>query len=74
MQFEEFQHLARLSAVGTLDADERIQFEAGCREFGADAERFLQECQKLPIALALSLTPSEPDPEVKERLMACIRQ
>jgi len=73
MQFEEFQHLARLSIVGTLDVEEQAQFEAGCREFGEEAEQFLKECRKLPVALALSLPPCEPDPLTKERIFACIR-
>ena len=68
MFFEEFQHLARLSVVGALDAEEREQFETGRREFGARGEAFLNECRKLNAVFALSLLPCEPDPMTKVRL------
>jgi len=74
MQFEEFQHLARLSSIGKLDPDELEQFEAGRREFGARAEAYVNECRKLGTLLALSLCPCEPDPMTKEKLFAKIRQ
>lgn len=74
MQFEEFQHLARLSIIGKLDPDELEQFEAGRREFGARAEACINECRKLETLLALSLCPCEPDPMTKEKLFAKIRQ
>ena len=73
MNFEEFQHLARLSVVGALDADEEAQFQAGRREFGAEAEAFLGECRKLNAVFALSLRPCEPDPRTKARLFARIQ-
>ncbi|MEI7958961.1 MAG: hypothetical protein WCI40_07615 [Verrucomicrobiota bacterium] len=68
MNFEEFQHLARLSIVGALDPDELVQFEGGRLEFGAEAEAFLDECRKLNAVFALSLHPCEPDPRTKARL------
>ena len=74
MQFEEFQHLARLSSIGKLDPDELEQFEAGRRAFGGRAEACINECRKLGTALALSLCPCEPDPMTKEKLFAKIRQ
>ena len=73
MNFEEFQHLARLSVVGALDADEAAQFQAGLLEFGAAAEVFLKECRKLNAVFALSLRPCEPDPRTKARLFARIQ-
>ena len=73
MLFEEFQHLARLSVVGALDAQEQAQFAAGRRAFGVEAERFLKECRKLNAAFALSLRPCAPDPRTKARLFARIR-
>jgi hypothetical protein len=73
MMFEEFQHLARLSVVGALDAQEQMQFEAGRRAFGLKAERFLKECRKLNAVFALSLSPCAPDPRTKARLFAKIR-
>ncbi|MEI6562660.1 MAG: hypothetical protein WCO68_11380 [Verrucomicrobiota bacterium] len=73
MNFEEFQHLARLSIVGALDPEEAAQFQAGRREFGAEAEAFLAECRKLNAVFALSLRPCEPDPRTKARLFARIQ-
>jgi len=74
MNFEEFQHLARLSIVGALDPDEVAQFQAGRLEFGAKAEAFLDECRKLNAVFALSLRPCEPDPRTKARLFARIQE
>jgi len=73
MNFEEFQHLARLSIVGALDPDEMAQFQAGRQEFGAEAEAFLDECRKLNAVFALSLRPCAPDPRTKARLFARIQ-
>lgn len=72
MNFEEFQHLARLYIVGALDPDELAQFQAGRLEFAADAEAFIAECRKLNAVFALSLHPCEPDPRTKARLFARI--
>ena len=72
MTIQEFQHLARLSVVGNLDAEEEARFEAGRRQFGEAAECFLREGRLLSAALALSLTPREPEPGTKRRLMARI--
>jgi len=74
MNFEEFQQLARLYIVGALDPDELADFRAGRREFGAEAERFIDECRKLNAVFALSLHPCEPDPRTKGRLFAQIRE
>jgi len=73
MNFEEFQHLARLSIVGALDPDEMAQFRVGRMEFGAEAEAFLDECRKLNAVFALSLRPCAPDPRTKARLFARIQ-
>jgi len=74
MNFEEFQHLARLSIVGALDPDELAQFQAGRLEFGAEAEAFIDECRKLNAVFALSLHPCEPDPRTKARILAQIKR
>ena len=73
MTLEEFQHLARLSVVGTLDAGEQALFEAGLCQFGESAECALRESYGLAAALALSLPPLAPDPCTKRRLMARIK-
>jgi len=74
MNFEEFQHLARLSIVGALDPDELAQFQAGRLEFGAEAEAFIDECRKLNAVFALSLRPCAPDPRTKARILAQIKR
>ena len=73
MHFEEFQHLARLSVVGALDPEERDLFQAGRKEYGPDAEAFIDECRKLNTVFALSLHPCEPDPRTKARILAQIK-
>lgn len=73
MNYEDFQHLARLFVVGALDGDEMEEFQAGRRLFGPRAEAFLQECRKLNAAFALSLRPRPASPEVKAKLFARIR-
>lgn len=74
MNFEEFQHLARLSIVGALDHEELAQFEAGRLEYGQVAEAFLEECRKLNAVFALSLHPCEPDPRTKGRILDQIKR
>ncbi len=73
MTYEEFQHLARLYVVGALDPDETEQFCAGRKLFGRRAEDFLRECRKLNSIFALSLSPRDPAPSAKARLLARIR-
>lgn len=73
MNYEEFQHLARLFVVGALDDEEKDQFAAGRMAFGPCAEAFIDQCRKLNSVFALSLQPREPDPETKGKLMALIR-
>lgn len=72
MNFEEFQHLARLYVVGALDADEMALFEKGRRQWGAEAAAFIGECRNLNSAFALSLRPRTPRTDGKSRLMALI--
>ena len=73
MTYEEFQHLARLSIVGSLDEDESELFCAGRLEFGSRAESFIAECRKLNLIFALSLRPMPPNSATKEKLLARIR-
>ena len=73
MNYEEFQHLARLYIVGVLEDDEMDQFRAGRAEFGAQAEAFICECRKLNSVFALSLRPMEPSPAIKAKLMEWVR-
>ncbi len=73
MNYEDFQHLARLFVVGALDEDELEEFHTGKRLFGSRAEEFIAECRKLNAVFALSLTPKPPLPETKAKLLARIR-
>lgn len=73
MTTEEFQHLARLYVVGTLDPDELERFTAARGQFGPRGEAFIDACRTLVTALALSLDPIEPRAETKQKLMEKIR-
>ncbi len=72
MNFEEFQHLARLYVVGALDEDEMGLFERGRKQWGAKADAFVGECRSLNAAFALSLRPKAPRVDAKSRLMSLI--
>ncbi len=73
MNFEAFQNLARLYVVGALEPEEFVEFEKARRDFGAEAEDFLSECDRLNSAFALSLRPSPTKAETKLRLLEKIR-
>lgn len=73
MNFDEFQHLARLYVVGALDDDEMEQFVVARADYGQEAEQFLVECQKLNAVFALSLNPVRPRPETKAVLLERLR-
>jgi len=73
MNYEDFQHLARLFVVGSLDEDEMEEFQTGRRLFGTRAEEFITECRDLNAIFALSLRPHPPKPETKAKLLARIR-
>jgi len=73
MNSPSFEHLARLYVVGALDAEELEEFERLRMEGGEEAERFLEECERLSEAFALSLRPSVPSLSTKQRLFERIR-
>ena len=66
MNFEDFEHLARLYVVGVLDDEELEQFREARREFGERAEDYIRECRNLSAAFALSLRPRAAQPATKE--------
>ena len=72
MNYDEFQHLARLYVVGALDEDEMDLFCEGRLLFGDQAEDFIGECRKLNAMFALSLCPLNPHPSTKQKLLARI--
>jgi len=72
MQFDDFQHLARLYVVGALDEEEMIALEQGRRTFGHRADDYIAECRKLESIFALSLTPKKPDSDAKAKLLSKI--
>ena len=72
MNFEDFQHLARLYVVGALDGEEMVLFERGRQQWGATADSFVHECRDLNAAFALSLRPKAPRSDGKSRLMSLI--
>jgi hypothetical protein len=73
MTYEEFQQLARLFILGSLDAEEMERFHIARVCHGERAEAFLRECRDLAAALAVGLEPIPPAPETKARLMETIR-
>ena len=74
MNFEEFENHARLYIVGALDDAETVAFSEPRKEFGERAEAFINECERLNAAFALSLRPRAPKIDAKERLMALIQK
>ena len=74
MNFEEFENHARLYIVGALDDAETVAFSEARKEFGERAEAFINECERLNAAFALSLRPRAPKIDAKERLMALIQK
>ncbi len=72
MTFEDFEKRARLHAVGALEDEEVEVFEQARKEFGVRAEDYIQTCQNLGAAFALSLHPQPPALNARERLMSLI--
>ena len=74
MSFEEFENRARLYVIGSLDSDELAEFETARKEFGKRGENFIAECYSLHEAFALSLKPAKTADNIKDRLMAMVRE
>ncbi|MGI9088418.1 MAG: hypothetical protein ACR2HH_11860 [Chthoniobacterales bacterium] len=74
MSFEEFQNRARLYVIGALDPEETEEFEVARRDFGKEAEDFINQCYSLHEAFALSLQPEKTSNVLKERLMSMVRE
>lgn len=74
MSFEEFQSRARLFVIGALETEELPEFEEARQGFGQRAEDYISECYSLNEAFALSLKPAKASDDIKNRLMARVRQ
>ncbi len=74
MSFEEFENQARLYVIGALEPGEFEQFETARKEFGIKGEDFINECYALHEAFALSLKPAKSSSDLKDRLMARVKQ
>jgi hypothetical protein len=74
MNFEEFENLARLYVVGSLENGEEEAFQEARRDFGDRAERTIAEFRQLNSVFALSLQPHPPHPDTKRKLLQAIRQ
>ena len=72
MNSEDFENRARLYVLGALDDDELAEFERTRRDLGTEAERVIQECERLNSMFALSLRPTPPKPATKQRLLDMI--
>jgi hypothetical protein len=73
MNSEEFEVRARLYVLGALDDEEIKEFELERHALGAEAERIIQECERLNSIFALSLRPTPPRPTTKQRLLDMIK-
>ncbi len=69
MNSEEFESKARLYVLGALDDEELVRFEEERHQFGVEAERIIQECERLNSMFALSLKPTPPKPTTKQKLL-----
>ena len=69
MNSEEFDSMARLYVLGALDEAETAEFERARHEMGQQAERIIQECERLNSMFALSLRPTPPKPSTKQKLL-----
>ena len=72
MNSEDFEHRARLYVLGALDDEELAEFERMRHELGMEAERIIQECERLNSMFALSLRPTPPKPATRQRLLEMI--
>ncbi len=73
MNSDEFESRARLYVLGALDDEELHEFERVRHELGGEAERIIQECERLNSMFALSLRPTAPKPATKQRLLDMIQ-
>ena len=69
MNSEDFENKARLYVLGAMDEDELREFDQQRHELGSQAERIIQECERLNSMFALSLRPTPPKPATKQRLL-----
>ena len=73
MNFEEFQHQARLYVIGALDPEELDEFEREREKWGKKAQDLVIQCTALHESFTLSLR-AETVFAVKERVMAMVRE
>ena len=69
MSHEPFDTLAPVYAVGALDGDDLVRFEAHLREGCSTCEAALRECEASLTALAREATPMIPPAHVREALL-----
>ncbi len=69
MNSDDFENKARLYVLGAMDDDELVEFDRQRHAFGSEAERIIQECERLNSMFALSLRPTPPKPATKQRLL-----
>ena len=72
MNSEDFENKARLYVLGAMDDEELAEFDRLRHERGSEAERVIQECERLNSMFALSLRPTPPKPATKQRLLDMI--
>ena len=72
MNSEDFETQARLYVLGAMDDEELLEFDRLRHELGSEAEKIIQECERLNSIFALSLRPTPPKPATKQRLLDMI--
>ena len=74
MSFEKFQNSARLYVIGALEPEELQMFEAARKQYGTQAEDFINQCYGMHEAFALSLKPAKSSNAIKDKLMSMVRE
>ena len=74
MSFEEFQNSARLYVIGALEPEELQTFEGARKQYGTQAEDFINQCYGMHEAFALSLKPAKSSNAIKDKLMSMVRE
>jgi anti-sigma-K factor RskA len=72
MSRAEWLELAELYALGILDGDDLVRFEAYVAEGDPDCLRVIRETRELLSTLPKTLPPMEPSPAIRQRLLAQI--
>ncbi len=74
MDHNELKDLAAAYSLGSLDPDEKRQFEAHLRQDCEECQTLVKEMQEVTIAMGQSVQPEQPPSHIKERIFAAIEE